>query len=186
MAVTAAYGTFGAFFARFLNPTRAERSWLFVARSKEIGEGAARIFTTPAGATVNIARQGASDEDLVALSSVCPHLGCQVHWEEHNDRFFCPCHNGVFDPTGVAISGPPADADQSLLQYPLKTERGMVFIELSSSEVALGPGSLAPAGASQDLVQLAAAACAPCTAPSQKTLRESTKLVHPSKAGETS
>ena len=142
VALTAAYGTFAAFIARYLTPARSRRSWLYVARSIQLPEGAARLFTTPGGAKISITRQGTTDDDLVALSSTCPHLGCQVRWEPHNDRFFCPCHNGIFDADGRATAGPPADAGQSLLQYPLKAENGMVFIELSSDEVALGSGAL--------------------------------------------
>ena len=79
-------------------------------------------------------------EAFAALSSVCPHLGCQVHWQPQNDRFFCPCHNGVFAPDGTGIGGPPGDAGQSLPRYPLKLENGLLFIEVDRSEIAMGPG----------------------------------------------
>ena len=105
-------------------------------------------FETPTGAKVVIARQneGDSAENFIALASVCPHLGCAVHWEPQNTRFFCPCHNGVFDPAGVATAGPPADAGQSLVQYPLKDEAGVLFIEVSLEQLAKGPGRVEPAG----------------------------------------
>jgi hypothetical protein len=67
-----------------------------------------------------------------------------VHREPANNRYFCPCHNGVFDPAGVATSGPPADAGQSLVEYPLKVERALLFIEVSLVELAKGPGCLEP------------------------------------------
>ena len=44
--------------------------------------------------------------DLAVLSSVCPHLGCSVGWEQSRDRFHCPCHNSVFTPEGTLVSGP--------------------------------------------------------------------------------
>ena len=53
-----------------------------------------------------------------------------MKWEEHNQRFFCPCHNGVFTPEGIAIAGPPGEAGQRLAQYPLKVERGMLFVQV--------------------------------------------------------
>ena len=162
VALTAAYGTFAAFIARYLQPGKSQRSWLYVARSRQLPEGAARLFTTPSGASVNITRQGSTDSDLVALSSICPHLGCQVRWEGHNDRFFCPCHNGIFDSAGIATGGPPADAGQSLLQYPLKTEDGMIFIELPSAEVAMGPGKLELPQVSDPF---STNGCTPCNAP---------------------
>jgi Rieske Fe-S protein len=72
------------------------------------------------------------ESDFVALSSVCPHLGCQVHWEGQNNRFFCPCHNGAFDPQGNAIAGPPKEAHQALARYPLKVENGLLFIQVKT------------------------------------------------------
>jgi menaquinol-cytochrome c reductase iron-sulfur subunit len=40
------------------------------------------------------------------LSPVCPHLGCEVEWQEDGKRFFCPCHDSVFAEDGKLISGP--------------------------------------------------------------------------------
>ena len=69
-------------------------------------------------------------DDFIALSSTCPHLGCQVHWEAAHDRFFCPCHNGVFDPSGRGLSGPPGEAGLSLPSYNLRVDNGLLFIEV--------------------------------------------------------
>lgn len=141
--LVAAYGTLAAFFARFLYPASGRaRSWLYVSDATRVGRGDALLFRTPAGEPVNITRQGDGDESIVALSSTCPHLGCQVHWEPQNDRFFCPCHNGIFDPSGKAISGPPAEAGQSLLQYPVRVDGGLLFIEVPTDQLALGPGCI--------------------------------------------
>lgn len=144
-SVGVAYGTLAAFMGRFLYPARpAPRGWMFVSEVERIPSGESAVFKTPAGVTVTIARQGGgkSAADFVALSSVCPHLGCQVRWEGHNGRFFCPCHNGVFDPAGKAIDGPPAEAGQSLSRYPLKVEKRLLYIELPLDQVAQGPGHL--------------------------------------------
>ncbi|MCB1055389.1 MAG: Rieske 2Fe-2S domain-containing protein [Acidobacteria bacterium] len=143
--LVAAYGTLAAFMGRFLFPARPPaRGWMFVTEVDRLGPGSALRYRTPAGAQVNIARQGKGEaaSDFVALSSTCPHLGCQVHWESQNDRFFCPCHNGVFTPEGKAIAGPPAEAGQSLGRYPLKVDGGLLFIEVPLDEVALGPGEI--------------------------------------------
>ena len=94
--------------------------------------GAALDFEGPTGVKAVIARRAENGtvDDFVALSSVCPHLGCQVEWQAHENRFFCPCHNGAFDAEGKAISGPPAAAGQELAAYPLKVENGLLFIEV--------------------------------------------------------
>ena len=96
-----------------------------------IDKGESLEFEAPTGVKIVIARRGTDGtvDDFVALSSTCPHLGCRVHWEPHNNRFFCPCHNGVFDPQGKAVEGPPAAAGQDLPEYPLRVESGLLFIE---------------------------------------------------------
>lgn len=145
--LVAGYGTFASFAARYLYPSGATaKGWMFVSTVQDFPMGSAKEFRTPTGAGVTIARQQAqgSVEDFIALSSVCPHLGCKVHWEAQNDRFYCPCHNGVFNPSGLGTEGPPKG--QSLGRYPLLIENGLLFIEvelegLSASEVA-GPQEL--------------------------------------------
>jgi menaquinol-cytochrome c reductase iron-sulfur subunit len=42
-----------------------------------------------------------------ALSGLCTHLGCQVRWEAGDQTFRCPCHGGVYGPSGSVIAGPP-------------------------------------------------------------------------------
>ncbi|HSM18251.1 MAG TPA: ubiquinol-cytochrome c reductase iron-sulfur subunit [Gemmatimonadales bacterium] len=125
------YGAFGLIAGRYLYPVRVgEVMWQFVAEVAGIKVGQAIRYRGPAGEAINITRQsrdGGAD-DFIALSSTCPHLGCQVRWEAQNNRFFCPCHSGVFDPSGKATGGPPGEAGQSLPRYALKVERGLLHI----------------------------------------------------------
>ncbi len=59
--LVAGYGAFGAMAIRFLYPTQdAEVALRFVATVNEFKVGESREFTTPSGATVVIARHGAS------------------------------------------------------------------------------------------------------------------------------
>ena len=129
------YGTLGAMAGRYLYLYPAgsyAKAWLFVSDLEGMPKGEAINFVTPTGARVVIARkdENGTADDFVALASICPHLGCQVHWEPQNNRFFCPCHNGVFDPDGAPVSGPPASAGQSLARYPLDVRNGLLFIEV--------------------------------------------------------
>jgi len=129
--VVGGYGGFVAVAGRFLYPARTgEVMWQFVSEAGGIEVGQAIRYRGPSGETINIARQArdGTATDFIALSSTCPHLGCQVRWEGQNNRFFCPCHNGVFDPSGKAIAGPPGEAGQSLPRYDLKIENGMLMI----------------------------------------------------------
>lgn len=131
------YGTFFVMAGRYLYPSGADRTWLFVSDAAGVEPGSSLPFESPGGVKVTIKRRaevgGAGEpriEDFVALSSICPHLGCRVHWEPQNNRFFCPCHNGVFDPEGKPVSGPPALAHQSLPEYPLQIVEGALYIEM--------------------------------------------------------
>ena len=128
------YGMFAALAGRFLYPYRSQPpEWLFVAEASSLRPGQSIAFRSPNGQTISVTRltDNGTVEDFVALSSVCPHLGCRVSWEIQNNRFFCPCHNGAFDATGNPTAGPPADAGQKLAQYPLKIENGLLFIQVA-------------------------------------------------------
>jgi Rieske Fe-S protein len=133
--LAAGYGTLAAIAGRFLFPSaRSAVNWQFVATLDQLVLGQSLAYQTPSGEKIVVARQqaGESAEAFVALSSVCPHLGCAVHWESQNDRFFCPCHNGAFDASGKATEGPPATANQSLAKFPLKVEKGILYIAVST------------------------------------------------------
>lgn len=44
--------------------------------------------------------------ELFAVSSVCTHLGCKVHWNSVETSWDCPCHGSRFRPDGTVIEGP--------------------------------------------------------------------------------
>lgn len=46
------------------------------------------------------------DQQLLAISSRCPHLGCSVIWQPEENRFICPCHASSFDKFGDFQSRP--------------------------------------------------------------------------------
>ncbi len=135
--LVAGYGTFGAVAGRYLYPAEDRpMTWMFVAELTAMAAGASRTFLGPSGERIAIARQGdgGTADDFVALSSTCPHLGCQVFWQAAENRFFCPCHNGMFDPSGKATAGPPAKAGQALSRYELKVDRGLLFIRVPQGD----------------------------------------------------
>ncbi|MCH8922073.1 MAG: Rieske (2Fe-2S) protein [Planctomycetes bacterium] len=157
----AGYGTFFYMAGRFLYPAAPQpKTWMFVAPVAEIAPGESLTITDPTGASVVIARRERTPEEeekepsvdeFIALSSVCPHLGCRVHWEALNNRFFCPCHNGVFDPEGLATEGPPAATNppQTLSRYPLKIDGGNLMIEVPTESVGVGQRAAASASRRQ-------------------------------------
>ncbi len=49
-----------------------------------------------------------AEDDVVAFSQKCTHLGCVVYYQPEEGRWHCPCHEGNFDvSTGAVVSGPP-------------------------------------------------------------------------------
>jgi nitrite reductase/ring-hydroxylating ferredoxin subunit len=72
-----------------------------VARVSEVPEGTALRFHTAAfdGFVVN-------DGGMVrALSSVCSHMGCTLHYRPDWQDLRCPCHGASFDLEGRLANG---------------------------------------------------------------------------------
>ncbi|MCS6882733.1 MAG: arsenate reductase (azurin) small subunit [Oscillochloridaceae bacterium] len=61
------------------------------------------------------------DEDIVAYSGLCTHMGCPVSYDPATRIFMCPCHYSYFDAAADAmlISGP---ATQHLPRIVLEVE----------------------------------------------------------------
>src|SRR5205823_788701 len=44
--------------------------------------------------------------ELYAVSPICTHLKCVVHWNRAEKSWDCPCHGSRFQPDGSVIEGP--------------------------------------------------------------------------------
>ncbi len=65
------------------------------------------------------------NENFIAFSTICTHLGCPVGWLASADLFMCPCHGGVFYADGQVASGPPP---KPLNRYPVRISENDVQI----------------------------------------------------------
>jgi nitrite reductase/ring-hydroxylating ferredoxin subunit len=75
--------------------------WVEVAGLTDVPPGAAVRFTTAAfdGFVVN------DDGEVRALSSVCTHMGCRLHYRPEWQDLRCPCHGASFDLAGRLANG---------------------------------------------------------------------------------
>lgn len=69
------------------------------------------------------------EDEIIAHSPICKHLGCFVTWEgsdDHPNEYFCPCHDGRYykDGTNVPNTPPLAPLDE----YEQKVDNGILFL----------------------------------------------------------
>jgi len=60
-----------------------------------------------------------------AFSTVCPHLGCGIDFDDRTRQFQCPCHASSFDLDGRCLSGP---SPRGLDELEVATEGGEVLV----------------------------------------------------------
>ncbi len=46
------------------------------------------------------------EDSLIAIKTVCTHLGCTPNWIESRNKFKCPCHGSGFLRNGLNVEGP--------------------------------------------------------------------------------
>ncbi len=124
-ALVVAIGLFIRHVIAYLFPPRKAKSYhkYLVAREGEIPLGKAKEISL-GGKPVFVVHLKSGYR---VYSGVCTHLGCLVRWEEQNNRFYCPCHQGIFDPNGKVVSGPPP---RPLDEYQIERDRQLVFIKV--------------------------------------------------------
>jgi glycine/D-amino acid oxidase-like deaminating enzyme/nitrite reductase/ring-hydroxylating ferredoxin subunit len=82
-----------------------------------VGDGEAALTTIAPGegrvvslAGERLAVYRNANGQVSALSAVCTHLGCLVHWNTTEKSWDCPCHGSRFDPHGRVLNGPAVSA----------------------------------------------------------------------------
>jgi Rieske Fe-S protein len=66
------------------------------------------------------------DKKFTAFTSICPHLGCGINWDEDSGEFICPCHDSFFDIKGRVLSG-PSPRGMDTLETEIKD--GKIFVK---------------------------------------------------------
>ncbi len=92
-------GTSGVLLWRFLVPrSKTQGRELLEMKQEDIPLRGALVYKQ---ARVVVIR---SEQEIYALSLVCPHLGCTVNVTP--DQLVCPCHGSAFDREGNVLKGP--------------------------------------------------------------------------------
>ena len=115
----------------FLSPKRgiAKIRKIFATSLADLNIGQSRDMQDLKGKDYIMIRT--EEKKVKALSTTCTHLGCTVYWQKDKNRFFCPCHNGVFNPDGEVVSGPPP---KKLDSYDTEIIGNNVYIYLKDKE----------------------------------------------------
>ena len=79
---------------------------------------------------IEVVRTG---DEVTARSLWCTHLGCEVKWNGEQKKYFCPCHEGVYNAKGFPISGPPP---RSLDNLQVTVADGVATITVEARESA--------------------------------------------------
>ena len=125
--VVVAGGTFAAVSGGFLYPVPKKKPKpTFICLESEIPDTAPLEITDMQGRKVLLLK---SDKgEILAIGTVCTHLGCTVFYRPKEKFFDCPCHQGKFDGEGNVVSGP---AQRPLDRYPVEVRERKVFVQFS-------------------------------------------------------
>ena len=66
-----------------------------------------------------------AENQVVAFTPQCTHLGCAYHWDERNNEFLCPCHTSTFALDGRVLTGP---APRALDRYQIQVKGTKLLI----------------------------------------------------------
>lgn len=80
-------------------------------------------------------------DDVVALSTVCPHLGCAIGFDAKAGEFRCPCHDSAFRLDGSKRTGP---AERGLDPLPVEIDPKTGRVRLTWIRYRMGGGDRTP------------------------------------------
>jgi len=78
------------------------------------------------------------NDEVVAISEKCTHLGCRVPFCDSSGQFECPCHGTVFNRAGDHQTGP---APRGMDQYKVEVVDGVIVIDTTETISGASPGT---------------------------------------------
>jgi menaquinol-cytochrome c reductase iron-sulfur subunit len=73
-------------------------------------------------------RRDTTDGKVKALSTICPHAGCFVNFDQQASEFKCPCHNSFFKLDGAIIQPSPSPRKMDCLKVKEENKSGTTEI----------------------------------------------------------
>jgi menaquinol-cytochrome c reductase iron-sulfur subunit len=70
-----------------------------------------------------------TQDQFIAFSVNCTHMGCPVRWLQDAELFMCPCHGGIYYKDGTVAAGPPP---HPLVRYEVRLSNGQVEIKATA------------------------------------------------------
>lgn len=88
-----------------VNAGQVIKDYIFFKDSKlsDIAPGEGKVLVED-GKKLAVYNDGSAG--MKAVSAICTHLGCVVHWNTAEKTWDCPCHASRFDTEGCIIEGP--------------------------------------------------------------------------------
>ena len=84
---------------------------------------------------VYLRRSPEKPEEVHALHTTCPHLGCFVN-AKPDGSFHCPCHDSSFNVDG-SLANPRSPSPRGLDPLPTRTEKTMILVQFQDFETGL-------------------------------------------------
>jgi Rieske Fe-S protein len=92
-----------------------------------------RRYPIPSGDGVSVDRSAQVmiarvQNEVIALSLVCPHQNAAVKWLEEDHRFQCTRHSSRYQPDGTFVSG---RATRNLDRFPVKKDGTSLLVDVT-------------------------------------------------------
>ena len=78
------------------------------------------------------------NDEVVAISEKCTHLGCRVPFCDSSGQFECPCHGSFFNRAGEHVTGP---APRGMDRFKVEVVDGVIEIDTAETINGAPPGT---------------------------------------------
>ncbi len=115
-------------------PNGVQTTWHYVTTLAQLGNQAVEFFARGVVGYVILKKADLGDKqaqnEVIALSAACTHMGCIVQWQDNDQRFHCPCHGGLFTRYGQPDDSGPMRYLAALPRLRVKIENANVYVEV--------------------------------------------------------